>query len=403
MASIGQMIKHFQESTVQKCNGGFSAETHCGHNITKFKSALQKYVRRGNGKLLEVSKEIIATRLACNSDEKLTGGEKAMVSNLCNRLRICAIEDVSQTCIDDVNFILQSINKWQKDSISNWNSLYKACVILRRVKKSRVNSHLKYISHPYAEDKNILLQKKEFKENEINRKRLHNAYILCNTYNEYLGTNLHDSSLKVKKTAGRKKKAFFRNFWMKLEKICIEYDVPYLKENISLKKEIFEGRVWFKEEFIVLLSALESVRAHFSKRSTPSIVEKYSEEMKLETDWYEKHEKLIIDEDYVNDLHVTKSNDKSMEFFVYESAKVMNEDEDWSLSSLQEQYNRIKIRCDKEDRKKKRGKKRPSSVDDKKEKKNGVDENKKRKYRYEYDGDVNGSSFVKQLKEKKKT
>ena len=359
MASdISEMERYFKQKTKHEIRYR-NSKTYSGINIHRFKSGIQKYIRRGNPKILDASKEIIATRFGvCKSNDGiLKGSEKAMFTNLCNRLRVCAIEDGSQRCVKDVNFILQSIDKWDNNPISNWKCLYEACVILRRIKKCRVNSHLKYICHPKAENKEILSNGSDFRKNVINQMRLSQAYYLCDLYNKYIGGNVHDSSIDNQKSVRKlaPKRKYFAGYWKTLQDCCKKMKDPAdLLENITLKRKFFEKRKWFKEELLVLLSAYESYIACEYSLCIPSILdeekESYQQEVELENDWFKKYGRLDMDEEYIDDMHVNRPVDKSVTFFVNEGAKVTNEDNDWCLPSLHKQYDSIKIKCENENK-----------------------------------------------------
>ena len=320
------------------------AITHCGVPFDVFKSALQKCFRRcENGSLEWFIQEIMCMKIFSEPSDKKA---KQNITNILNRLRVIAIEDVSPRCVTDVAKIGDFLSKWDCSNRTDFHSLAIACWILCNAKKLRICSHLRILSHPYF----VLCYATDELWNQIslehiktsihgNTSRKVTAFLLGLYYRKMLGLDKHFDivNCKSKITTKARKRKIFSPFWNYLKSLCQENSL-YLLKNLSFKQEFFQSRDYFREEFLCIISAVEAVRAFLlgidlKPVETPQL-------FGIEDDWPKKHECPVFG-DHVYDCHVSKGN-RSVAFFLDKGAFVENEDSEWALTDVENMYREIK-------------------------------------------------------------
>jgi hypothetical protein len=161
--NIPESIFKSQHSTTFR-----QARTPLGYRFDDMKSALQKYIRRGEtDKAIFVANELYAFRL-------LQGG-KPFYTNFINRLKVIALEDIGIAYPDVVCVIdswLDMISENEPDQLINWNYLHEIISTLSNNLHYRFYSHLgakmrtmtddDIIPYKVGEDKRYDLQIKNY-------------------------------------------------------------------------------------------------------------------------------------------------------------------------------------------------------------------------------------------------
>ena len=319
--------------------------THCGVRFDIFKSGLQKCARRCEIENVQwFTHEIFALKHFCDPNLPFA---KANHTNVINRLKTIAVEDVSPRCIDDFNVIFTSIKEWEKDGLKV-ASLARAIWLLFATKKLRVCSHLRILTHPsinnYVDkvDWRTLFRKSDIKPTEEYRSKVaraigsHYRYVFGLTNSTPIDAgDLNDAvTLRGKKTG-------FELFWKTLKDLC--WNSQNAIENLSYKQELFESRKHFKEELLCLISAAEAVIARVNEMDlAPLELTGVVEEEEKILDWTNNVYKPINFGMHVMDKH-TRGGVGGTEFFVRVGATINNEDEEWALRETEKLY--VQVRC----------------------------------------------------------
>ena len=334
------------------------AFTHCGVALDVFKSALQKSARRCETQNAAwFAQEIIMVKKLSDPNNK---SAKAIHTNLINRLKVIAIEDVSPRCVGNVNDIFKYLDDWCIDE--RVIGLAKAIQILFSVKKLRVCSHLRILVNALtdSEDKDNLTDTVSSALHHYSQEKLLNEFfnplfladmsergrsILANVvaiiyrkaFNLPHTTPLDKRCLDLPKIVTRsKKKIGFKLLWESLMRVGRNY--PELRQNIELKRKMFEARGFFQEEIFCLLSAVESTCATLNDMTIPPI--SFPNRSGVELEAWSSHNKPQF-ESHVYDKHVRGGN-RSLSFFAHQGAAVVNEDEEWALPRLRAIYTRMR-------------------------------------------------------------
>ena len=324
--------------------------THCGVPFDVFKSALQKCCRRGETENISwFIQEIVALKILSDPSDKVA--MKRNMTNIANRLRVIAIEDVSPRCVLDVANVDYCLSEWENSNRNDFKYLAMACWILCKAKKLRVCSHLRMICHPNYAHANVT---DEFWDqlslthvqgciNDNDRKNT--IFILGLYYRKLLGLDRNfdivdgDNSYKGKISTKANKKKLFSSFWEYLKLLCPS-NFPHVSRNILFKKNFFESKDYFREEFLCLISAVEAIAAISLGFYLPPV--EIPSSLGLEDDWHKIHKPTPIFGPHVYDRHVRNGN-KSIEFFLNEGALVKNLDSEWSLKEMEDLYREIRL------------------------------------------------------------
>ena len=333
------------------------AITHCGVRFDVFKSALQKCCRRcEKDDITWFIQEIMCMTMLSDPEDKVAKGK---ITNIVNRLKVIAIEDVSPRCVQDIVYLDYFLSKWEESNKTDANHLANICWILCNTKKLRICSHLRMICHPdsttfLATDELWDKLSLEFLTRCIRKvDRKFTIFVLGLYYRKMLGLdvnfNIVDVCFEGKISTSAKKKQVFSSFWNHLKSLCPD-NCKYLLQNLSFKQKFFESRDYFREEFLCLISAVEAVKAVLLGLDLPPI--EIPKSLGVQAMSCEEHSQPIFG-NHVYDCHVSKGN-RSIEFFLNEGALVMNEDLEWSLKDMEELYRRIRLSTLSHSRKRKR-------------------------------------------------
>ena len=167
------------------------------------------------------------------------------------------------------------------------------------------------------------------------RYRISIVFALADFYREALNLPKDwpiDSPVKHK-CSGKKEK--FKKFWESLNNLS--KGLINVRKNLFVKQQFFEARPYFPEEFICLISAVETIYASLHGLDLPPVALPFP---LLDEYWEDKHQVPVF-KSYVYDKHVSKG-EKSMEFFIKEGAFVTNKDSEWSIETLESHYEQIR-------------------------------------------------------------
>ena len=255
------------------------------------KSWLQKSIRRGNTEHLLF---ILTKYWQLNPSKK---------TNIINRMKCCALEDVSPRSISWVSKIFDCLNKFHQNDTTDLE-LVEAGLLLSRTKKTRVCSHLRmktcepssaffqdmYKKYGKLHKLDIMKEMKSLFSmydnkgfSEAETVRCFAAFFTGLYYRKVFSDLDHPAKISTRE-AGRVnkesmprektkrviKKRDFKIFWNCLLDIVLNSKQNELRPfesketrqvmyNLSYKQQFFEARPKFREELICLLSATESV------------------------------------------------------------------------------------------------------------------------------------------------
>lgn len=335
----------------QNLKSPFNSITYTGEAFDVLKSSLQKSIRRCDYETVMWC--IRETHLLYNLDDSNKLYSKARIVNILNRIACCAIEDVSSRDVIALSYFFTYLSEYKLGQFSEILHLARAAETLRRALKSRACSHLETVAS------NIIPEKQEHYNNEFisafkKGLRWEAAHYLGAIYREFMGLTENDpvSSKPLDKIASRKK-AFLKWFYPVIKEEYRQIKLPCIiqdfKNSIRFRLEFFKERLYFKEQFKILISIIESIIA-FKTQEMEKICET-SLSSALEVSqikennssfiWLEHHN-AISHPKYVYDLH-TSTGDDSIKMFIEEGSLVENPDTLWINSEWKTKYEAIKI------------------------------------------------------------
>lgn len=358
--------------TILKLKGGYrDAVTPCGYSFSTMKSALQKYLRRGN---FEMALRV-AFELDCmNWLDEATA--KAHVTNFYNRLLIIFSEDIGVTGFKYIGRIKKLFdelykkkeerknlekygNKWIECRSIEIRSIAEIIWIMCNSVKTRAASHYKCVfkispSHNILSDpiikkvynlsKNI--EDINYKMQEIDESEEIKIYVKNFLYNlEQLDDILIFWAFKiaeseVKNKYYRKKKSAYLIFWL-LEQF-FKRDNKLL-EIIKINMEWYDKISHLPEGFIYWINPLI-----FILEKKPKIEEKIEFKEEIESKYREvlNGKEIKLDE-WVFDMHTIEWKNKKNPkiYFANVSSVVLNEDQSIN-KQYKEIYIKVKYLCD---------------------------------------------------------
>ena len=265
----------------------YSSKTHCGVLVKDLIQELQSSIiqSRFDKKTKWALEEIFAMRKLEGSNSK---EYKGTMSYIINKLKIACITEISPRCVENIVEIESLI-----DNYHSWYNLSKLVSLLTFTVKSRVCTHLQYVACdrrsntfqeyytkiPYLSDKNdvekiskYILASFEYKESDqITHLKLRrtSAYLAGQIYRRKLGLDPQADFINIKKekqlNKSDKVKAF-KYLWTRLLSIAnlVGGENQIVTQSIAFKRKIFEERN-FDEEFLCILSSIESLFALMRK------------------------------------------------------------------------------------------------------------------------------------------
>ena len=356
----------------QSCLKFRQETTHCGYSLSLIKSAMIKWIRRGN----ETGLIWVAQEIEMLIRQHWNGGEgtrlKAIMTNIYHRIIYSCIEDVTPRCVQDVNLIMKCIRKWwiRINDIGkgacyqdNLSEILDSLITLARLKKSRCCSHLRAVIHPLSQvsatDNMEISEEERVRaiKNEIEEAaRLHNGSvppistriklveILGSLYREYLGITsdeqvaIDDPNIGKRRHSITKKRHHFNQLWRGLISCVWVTNNKALSDKIHNYKTIYESKPYFREEFIVLVSGVESILAVACNLTVDTIGMVH---MPRDYDHKELSASITFDEG-IRDIHV-KGGNRSMSNFLFNGACVENEDMAWTDQDLKRNYESVRM------------------------------------------------------------
>lgn len=121
--------------------GIFGAKSKSGHGVDELKSALQKFARRGMTKeMIQVAYELDKFRVYHPSPQ-----QKAIRTNMINRIKIILFEDVSFAEVGIFKRCIQLIKEWEenRDDDDSFNIIAHLCTLISSAKKLRQPSYIR--------------------------------------------------------------------------------------------------------------------------------------------------------------------------------------------------------------------------------------------------------------------
>ena len=359
--------------------------THCGFRFDEFKSALQKTIRRGDEDNLMtwIIEEIalfpvLAAKAIDKSDgdakKKISRSFKSVMTNIVNRLRCASYEDLSPRCVKDFVTINQCLDEYVACGYRNIRHLSRACWFLVDAKKLRICSHLRMASHPKGavikpttykyEEEGIVHQLGELikhaqqfqKCNDEDKAwlRIEASFLLADLYRKVFELEKDQHVDCIKTSTIKRKKEGFQAFWQLLMREAYNNNnntCDELPTAIQIKREFFETRAFFGEQFMCLCSAIESLLAVIFGKELSAQPERDNNLMITTSST--QHAKPRILPRYIYDRHVRGGN-TSLNFFISEGAMVTNEDKEWGIVYLKSHYDEMRSKFEPENNKKRK-------------------------------------------------
>jgi hypothetical protein len=352
----------------QMKKGAFSGTTYSGFSVSVMKSALQKYIRRGNKKALFAAFELYRM-------QELGQLGKGVLTNFINRLKVIAAEDVGIASFNLALSIIDILNRNPKPSPSMVNAIVRKML---PAKKTRLASHVntayckphgvRYVrekhdlnidnkedidlafTEKHRQDKVFdkikdpklveysLMFYKNLKEQDFNAIRwacIFNAYVVQKQLKIPLRVSYIGEQNKPKKIGGSKPVVLL---WDLMDKI-------YDKEPLNILRwayfEKSKGEIKATPEnpnpprcdsrVFFLLASLAII---FQVKYKP--LDFKEDESDLDTLLKSKY-KLELD-DYVMDIHTKEGKVKGKEYFLTETSKVIPEDMHYRYDEFYDAY-----------------------------------------------------------------
>lgn len=317
--------------------------TYSGYKLDEVKSGLQKYIRRG-----VVDKAIMCTIELYRLNEVTDSTQP--ITNLYNRVKIIAVEDVSLAGFSTVIDVLKLVNEGDRDP----NTLISMVECLAKCKKTRICSHVNATfcnsdGRKYAKSIGIVIDGKGLNKGYI--KKYITKYPFCDIEDLELAQY---AIMMYKRITEGDFNAFvwydrFRQGINKKGKLRYAYygkkttdPIVYIFEVLELlcDKNIIEE---VRKSYFTLNSNKVGERNCFIIFAILSVIY----ELKYETceltstynldDIINGNYSLVLDE-YVYDKHTAKGAHKGRSTFVIEGAHVENEDMKYHIDELVDVY-----------------------------------------------------------------
>jgi len=323
------MIELFKMNAMKVYTCFNSISVH-GYSIQILKSGICKYCRRSNNDKL---KWCIMEMALFNNHPK----GKGLITNLINRLKILLMEDISFEEVDRIYNCIQLIDNYQLNR-DNYNLLIEFCDILEYSKKNRLTSYVNcwWRNHSISINNNIAIDRsnKFYKKDDIFK-----LSILCEHLIQYIESSneemfgiFHELCKITDKCGIRYKRRKAVYLWFEVIETYITNDKIKAIFNFSL--EMFHRKT-MKERYA--FGIWIGLYVYYNNRlNTTGNVYKHSIQYQ---DYYNNHNRIIIDDYVINDLHVNKSF--TMENFARNGAFVENED--YSIMNNGEKYKQYYI------------------------------------------------------------
>ena len=359
---------------------GYRGIGHCGYSISVIKSALQKGVRRNHQQLVKWSlRETFLYFSMRTKFPTLNSAALAFNTNIINRLYTIAVEDCSPRALAATNECNENLKLYKTLLDSGPQYLMKAGMCLCDGPSSRVCSHLRVVcggGGPYHaafnayEQKQISIDERlqiifnvhllgeRCQPSALENLRAISAYHTLKIYHHLTNRDDYGNLYQTYKPATAAiKKVRFVKFWQKcfdavqflsISDTFIREYKEKLNSAIRWRKEFFCSRNYFREESLLLLSAVDLLIAvvHGSRDEFISIQKQQiliDDKEQKKFNWLTDHWKLLEPMPrYVMDQH-TSSPDSSVSFAL-ESSRVIGGDEKWSPKSWLHAYTALRLR-----------------------------------------------------------
>ena len=321
---------------------------HCGFYYKYIKNVMRCNILAGtfNQSMRWALEEIFIMSEMSNANNR---EYKGLITNMINTLKEICIQQVSPRCIRSIVKISKLIDRYQ--SVSDFS---KAVLLMTVAPKSEVCAHLSYVACDKSsdvfqkylsekivskndDDQDIELITKNLnmgirlKNDDINGEvelRQQSVFILGQLYRRKLGLtsiedlkNVRTKGLKINKT---QKIKFFKRFWTRLLAMAnvLGGKMQYFEECITFKKEVFEARSYFDDEFLCLVSALESVFVMVRN------VQIYKDLLNVSNEEQEKFNAIDWVKNHRNVIAEREEEEEEEEMITI--PKINNEDSDWT-------------------------------------------------------------------------
>lgn len=319
--------------------------TYSGFKLDEVKSGLQKYIRRGmRDKALQCAFEFY--RLTEITDNI------GVITNLYNRLKIIAVEDVSLAGYNVVIEVLRIINEENREP----EVLVAIVESLAKSKKTRICSHANAvyrnpIGRKYSRKQGIKVDRGVTDEDLLFIKENRKKYPFCDIYDE----SLLECSLMLYKRITEddlNSVAWFANYEKSMpEKIKLRYayrgkkttnPIVHIFEVLELLGDVDALEIIRKAYFTIGTSKRDD-KKYFIIFAILSVM--YELKYKKKTLSYKSDVNKLLNgeyelelDEYVYDKHTARGSHKGRETFVTEGAHIENEDMNFHVDDLVEIY-----------------------------------------------------------------
>ena len=329
------LLSRVKEKSSLCLHSRFMPNTFSGLKFDVLKSALQKFCRRGMEKEAEwcaVECFLIQFETQHDDNEQIRKKGRSMVTNILNRVKTIAFEDVSYRECVAVNGVFSKLKQFEDGGRKNPQHLLDAINFLVRSRKSRVASHA--FSH-FSKRNNNTFDHKTISEctDDVYRS------IIDGDRDAVIGNVILAYRLWQPKT---KKKQNFRELWDVLTEAALAFDPPVQEAIRNRRDYFFDRNSSFRDERSALVSAALMI-THFGSNYNNYNPSEFDLAKIRDVEDYAylllNHSPAIEFPSFVFDIH-TKSgppSNKTYSFFYNQSSVITNEDEivavpDWKTS-----------------------------------------------------------------------
>ena len=347
----------------------FSSITRHGYKLDMMKSGMQKYLRRGELKMMVwCAVEIFNFELMAE-DEKEKKMCKGIITNMLNRIIVMMDEELLFCEVERYLVLRNLIEKFDEDRKNGLKYLINICKCLSDGKICRHASDIRAFW-----DYRIRFKDVEFDEE---KKDLDNVYCFkkfIEKFNDnddnmfYYMFKIFNSGEKISKGGFRKKKEYVYKIWEKL------FDLEFVKNNkynnglvkrlMEYKFDEFDKNKKRGERFMFLVNSIELVRGgpdrlFINEVYYNDLMDKYNvDNIKDQeiTDILNDNKEYKQMDDYVIDMHTSigRKMGKNRKDFALEGCVVLNEDRKFLKEEWRKYY--IKEKLENPVRKKKKNK-----------------------------------------------
>ena len=343
-----------------------NSKTHCGISIKELEKILRQNIIQSHfdnitGWVLE---EIFIMQKLDFTESSNTRNYKSTMTHIINTLKIICIKEISPRCIENIVELSPLINNYRSHF-----DFSKAILLMTSAAKSKVCCHLQFVAcdsrseifqryYNKVKQNNNLFDMNQITNNIFNagslaitdrigdiELRQHSAFLLGQIYRRNLNLDPEEDILSKNaknKIKGKMEKIeCFKFVWDRLWAISnlIEDETRNLTKCVMFKKKFFEERNYFDNEFLCLISAVESIFATIRKVNLPLYYNSNNKEQLKFTnnqfDWIKVH--TNESEKYYHDKLFNNNNDYNN----------INKDQFWTKQRWELQYkeihNKIKI------------------------------------------------------------